>query len=297
MASTLTTSYHQEPYAGISTSRPELSQAGRSVLVAGGSSGIGLSIVQSFAAAGAAQVIVLGRRQEALDIAVANVSAEYPGTKIVGYACDTGDEASIKKLWLTLKTDGILVDVLVLCAAKISPEHTMLTLGAKGVWDEFVVNVKAPLDMTERFYKQERREASHKLFVLFLSSAASHDTVASAPWPNYMATKSSANVVFQQISRNVEATDMQIVSFHPGVHYTELVKKATGKGGKDKVILPWDDIKLPGDFAVWAASDEAEFLHGRFVWAHWDVDELKSGPLRKRIDEEDGFLRVGIHGL
>ncbi|KAH7120458.1 hypothetical protein EDB81DRAFT_952374 [Dactylonectria macrodidyma] len=297
MASTLTTSYHQESYAGISTSRPELSQAGKSVLVAGGSSGIGLSIAKSFAAAGAAQVVILGRRQEALDLAVAGVSAEYPGTKIVGYTCDTGDETSIEKLWSALKSDGIFVDVLVLCAAKISPEHTMLTLGAKGVWDEFVVNVKAPLDMTERFYKQEGRKVSHKLFLVFLSSAASHDSIASAPWPNYMATKSSANIVFQQISRNTEAKDMQIVSFHPGVHYTDLVKKATGKEGKGKVILPWDDIKLPGDFAVWAASDEAEFLHGRFLWAHWDVDELKAGPLRKRIDEEDGFLRVGIHGL
>lgn len=33
-------------------------------------------------------------------------------------------------------------------------------------------------------------------------------------------------------------------------------------------------MKLPGDFAVWLASPEANFLNGRFVWAQWDVDEL-----------------------
>jgi hypothetical protein len=27
---------------------------------------------------------------------------------------------------------------------------------------------------------------------------------------------------------------------------------------------------------VWAASDEAKFLNGKFVWANWDV-ELKAG--------------------
>jgi hypothetical protein len=27
---------------------------------------------------------------------------------------------------------------------------------------------------------------------------------------------------------------------------------------------------------VWAASKEAKFLNGRFVWANWDVDELKA---------------------
>lgn len=34
-------------------------------------------------------------------------------------------------------------------------------------------------------------------------------------------------------------------------------------------------VELPGDFVVWAVSPEARFLNGRFVWANWDVDELK----------------------
>lgn len=35
-------------------------------------------------------------------------------------------------------------------------------------------------------------------------------------------------------------------------------------------------VSLPADFLVWAASDEAAFLRGRFVFAAWDVDELKA---------------------
>lgn len=57
------------------------------------------------------------------------------------------------------------------------------------------------------------------------------------------------------------------------------------------------EVKLPGNFAVWAASTEAEFLHGRFVWANWDVDELKDGLPGKRIADDDKFLKVGIHGV
>lgn len=34
-------------------------------------------------------------------------------------------------------------------------------------------------------------------------------------------------------------------------------------------------VSLPAHFAVWAASPEAKFLNGKFVWAHWDVGELK----------------------
>ncbi len=54
---------------------------------------------------------------------------------------------------------------------------------------------------------------------------------------------------------------------------------------------------LAGHFAVWAASEEAKFLHGRFVWARWDVDELRSGPAREMIDSDPNYLKVGVKGL
>lgn len=45
------------------------------------------------------------------------------------------------------------------------------------------------------------------------------------------------------------------------------------------------------------ASKEAEFLHGRMIWSSWNVEELKDGPIRRRIDEDEYFLRVGLGGL
>ena len=54
---------------------------------------------------------------------------------------------------------------------------------------------------------------------------------------------------------------------------------------------------LPGQFAAWAASNEADFLHGGFVWANWDVDELRSGEVGKQIREDEHFLKMGVEGL
>ncbi len=54
---------------------------------------------------------------------------------------------------------------------------------------------------------------------------------------------------------------------------------------------------LPGHYAVWAASDEAKFLHGRFTWAAWDVDEISSGPIRDRITADGNYLKVGVVGV
>ena len=43
-----------------------------------------------------------------------------------------------------------------------------------------------------------------------------------------------------------------------------------------KLTLNDTVAQLPGNFCVWLTSPEAAFLHGRFVWVNWDVDELKA---------------------
>jgi hypothetical protein len=105
---------------------------------------------------------------------------------------------------------------------------------------------------------------------------------------------------------------MQIVSFHPGVIYNELWS-TMGIGPEqldsgaciplspDNGLMSntdsWQPGELTGAFAVWAASKEAAFLHGRFVWSSWDVEEMATGDIRKRIDEDYYYLRGSIVGL
>jgi len=62
------------------------------------------------------------------------------------------------------------------------------------------------------------------------------------------------------------------------------------------LTLPYSG-ELAAAFAVWAASKEAAFLHGRFVWAAWDVEELATGKTRKHINEDPYFLRSTIAPL
>jgi hypothetical protein len=56
-----------------------------------------------------------------------------------------------------------------------------------------------------------------------------------------------------------------------------------------------DDESLPANFYVWAASKKAAFLHGRFAWTNWDVDELMA--MKDKIEADKGLLRVGVQGL
>jgi hypothetical protein len=50
--------------------------------------------------------------------------------------------------------------------------------------------------------------------------------------------------------------------------------------------------KLPGDFAVWLAGPEADFLTGRFVWAQWDVDELIG--MKDKVAQDPSLLTIGL---
>ena len=67
--------------------------AGRRVLVTGGGSGAGADLALGFACAGAAQVVICGRRPEAL----AQTAALHPAIRAI--ACDVTDEASVAALF------------------------------------------------------------------------------------------------------------------------------------------------------------------------------------------------------
>jgi NAD(P)-dependent dehydrogenase (short-subunit alcohol dehydrogenase family) len=126
----------------------------------------------------------------------------------------------------------------------------------------------------------------------------------------YGLTKNAGTALLQRIAQDVSSGEMQIVSFHPGGLYTNMSKSA---GITQEMGIPFDDGELlaasrrmchwravdslPGHFAVWAATSEAKFLHGRFCWANWDIDELRSGQVTDEISKNSSFLRVGIEGL
>ncbi|GKT45449.1 short chain dehydrogenase citE [Colletotrichum spaethianum] len=289
---TFTKTIHKKPYATIFPSRPELSQAGRTILITGGSAGIGFAIAESFAQAGAKRVIILGRRQNLVDEAVSKLQNGYPKVQFDGYPSDVADLADTEKLWKGFEEDGTVIDVLVLNAAKISADGPILTLGREEVWSSFTMNVRSLLDVSERFYKQKNGEGRQK-FLVNVSTEAIHNFLKSGPWPAYSVSKNAGTILIQMIAKDTQPEEMQVINFHPGVVRTSVFISA----GVPEDFYPFDDVTLAGNYAVWAASEEARFLHGRFVWAKWDVEELKTGEIGDKIRKNDHYLKVGVVGL
>jgi NAD(P)-dependent dehydrogenase (short-subunit alcohol dehydrogenase family) len=259
---------HKQPYAGISPSRPELSQAGKTVLVLGGSISIGLAIAKAFVQASASHVIVTGRRQAVLDNAVAELKAEAKGlgTTITGIASDMADLAASEKLWNHLKHAGVVVDVLVLNGVTAGPAKPLLEVGLDPVWKVFETNVRALLDHAERFHKQEGSSSRPKVgfltvpfrsyqpgrrttvnhtytqYLINLSTVAIHlFEVEAKAIPTYALTKNSGTLLLQLIANDTDPSDLQIVSFNPGSILSESARNV----GFDESSFDWDDGNDP----------------------------------------------------
>jgi NAD(P)-dependent dehydrogenase (short-subunit alcohol dehydrogenase family) len=99
---------------------------------------------------------------------------------------------------------------------------------------------------------------------------------------------------------------LSVFSFQPGAVATDMNRQAGYKPDMDAADFTWevseeiksllggyDDVSLPAGFILYLASPEARFLRGKYLWANWDVDELKAQA--EKI-EGTGYLSVGLQG-
>lgn len=88
------------------------SLAGKTAVVTGAASGIGLAIANVFADAGAA-VQLLDVQQSALDAAVAEINGRGVAQPCAGHVCDVSDAASVEIVFAAIASQGRRIDVLV----------------------------------------------------------------------------------------------------------------------------------------------------------------------------------------
>ncbi|KAI9690148.1 MAG: hypothetical protein M1822_009109 [Bathelium mastoideum] len=293
--SSFTNTTHQKVYPAVAPTRSEPSQSGRVILITGGGTRNGYSVAQAFILAAADTVIIVGRRSDVLVDARSRLEQEAKAagtnTKIIARARDITDQAQVDALWKELNDVlGIVVDVFISNAAKPSQPKPILEAGTDDIWSQFEANVKAPLYLTEKFCAQP---GGKRKFIVDVSSALIHSYThfAAAARPGGTLAKAAGTLMFQLVAMGNSHEELQVVSYHPGLLWNEYF---------ETLALPrenFDSSELGGAFAVWAATKQAAFLHGHFVWASWDVDELATGEIRKQIDEDPYFLRSTIAPL
>ncbi|KAH7116689.1 hypothetical protein B0J11DRAFT_537312 [Dendryphion nanum] len=318
----LTKAVHHTVYPAISPSNPLNSAHGKTVIISGGASGIGYGIAQGFAAAGAATVVIIARRQEALDEASTKLLTENAvaggKTGVWTYLLDITKKADVNGAFDDIRkrlnegnapdTKPKDADILVTCAAHIAQGETTLDYSPQAYRDAFETNLYGNLNLTRAFLKPEipaipmatmdgsvkqttpSRYPHHQKVILDVSSFAAY--VVLPAQATYGTSKLAFTRALQQLQTEVDGlpgTPVRIHSFHPGAVFTPAAAAVL----KVKLAgFDWDDESLPGGFAVWLASPAAAFLKGRFVFSNWDVEELMA--LKGKYEEDPEFGTIAL---
>lgn len=266
--------YHSESYSRILPSNFDYNN--KTALITGSSSGIGYAIAKAFAVAGA-RVVIISRSPGALEEARRDLEA----FKVLAYTASISDENRMKQVFDEVGR----IDILALHAAYIHDFEPTVVLPEDQMQASFDTNVIAQWKLVKTFIDLPMPSSSTKT-VINISTAGIHLA------PPHQAAYISSKTAFVQLCQHL-ATEhtpkecFRIFSMHPGAIYTPAVAKNMGRDE-----FPWEDVNLPADFCLWLASGQADFLHGKFVWAQWDVDELIS--LKDRIVREQRFLQMSL---
>lgn len=275
-----TKTYHFKPYDRISKHHGFDGQ-GKTILVTGGASGVGYAISKAFAEAGVPRIAIVSRSVDAQEKAKSELETAYPSVQILPYQASVTDNTRMTQILQELGP----IDVLILNAAVAHRRAEATAITTEEMQEAFETNVIAPFNLSKA-YLAHPMPASGRKTILNVSSAGVH--LPGHFRVGYGSSKAAGVQVMQSFaSQYKEDENVKIFSFHPGSFYTPGVAANMPKGA-----VEWEDVDLPAHFAVWLAGPDSGFLHGRYLWANWDVDELTE--VKDRLESDATFLTVGL---
>ncbi|RDL41956.1 Uncharacterized protein BP5553_01935 [Venustampulla echinocandica] len=263
---TYTKTFHTTTYPSISPTRKELSTAGKVILITGGGSGIGSRIAHAFAASGSTSIAILGRTETSLISTKESIEAQHPGAKVMALVADIVDRTAVHAAFDEVKIILGPIDIVVSNAGHMPSGSSISTADVDEWFHGMEVNVKGNLILAQAFLAN----AAKKPVLINVSAAGVHIPALPVPLSAYVVSKAAVVKLVEYFA--AENPGVRVMNVHPGAIDTGMAKRAKDAG----LELPFDDIELPASFMVWAASPEAEFLRNKYMWANWDVDELKA---------------------
>lgn len=203
--------------------------SGRTVLVTGGTGGIGLAIAEAFHHA-KSRVIVCGRNREKLS----GVEKRFPG--IVALPSDVGDPRQREGLAEEVLRRFPELDVLVNNAGV--QRYVDLTKGygaLKSGEDEIAVNFAATVELTALFVGHLMKRPSAA--IVNVTSGLAFSPMASAPV--YCATKAALHTYSVVLREQLKATPVKVIEIAPPMVDTDLNRE-----GRDAAGLTYRGISL-----------------------------------------------------
>lgn len=237
----------------------------QTVLITGGTAGIGFALAQHLVHNGA-HVVITGRDPERLANATQRLGC-------AGYLADSTQLTQIQALAGDLQRDQIKLDGLVLNAGVFFPEALATTREA--AFDlTFNTNTKGPFFTLQALLPCLKNPAS----VVFVSSIAVHKAFPGAAV--YAASKAAFEAIVRVANLELAPSGIRINSVRPGVTATEIQGKA-GMSSEAQAAF-YETLKATPFGRVMSPEDQVGAIE--FLLSNHSL------PLRNAVIEVDGGL-------
>ena len=221
-------------------------------VITGGATGIGLAAAKRFIDEGAF-VFIFGRRQEALDAAVAQLGSNARAVK-----GSVSDEADLDRLYATVKTERGTLDI-VFANAGAGSQLPLGHITAEHIDETFDTNVKGTIFTVQKALPLMREGGS---IILTGSSAG---TTGAPAMTAYSASKAAVRNLARTWAEDLKGTGIRVNVLSPGATATELAKESLGEEGQ-KVFASMTPLQRMADpaeigaVAAFLASSDSSFM-------------------------------------
>jgi NAD(P)-dependent dehydrogenase (short-subunit alcohol dehydrogenase family) len=239
--------------------------AGKVVLIAGGTGGLGRAVSLAFVEAGA-RVIVTFRRPGDLDELKKAASTKLvaaDGASLEGFAVDATDEAAVAKL-----IDGIVerhgrLDCLVNAVGGYAGGIKLWEMETKVFEQQVAVNLRAGFVLARAAARVMVKQGSGAIVNVASKAAADHAAGASA----YAASKAAAVAMIDCLAADLKGTGVRANSILPSIIDTPANRKAMPKAK----FAAWPKPEEIARVILFLCSDEAKLIQGASVPVYGDT--------------------------
>jgi NAD(P)-dependent dehydrogenase (short-subunit alcohol dehydrogenase family) len=237
---------------------------GRTALVTGGNSGIGLAMARALGLAGA-RVVLVARRADELTKAAAELSAEQ--ITAAQFACDLTDASVINAMAQQLAADGTLVDILV-NAAGVNLRQPFGEVTQQDFDLHLKLHLAAPFLLTQKFAPAMREQRWGRIINL-----ASLQSVRA--FPNsapYGAAKGGIVQLTRAIAEEWSRHGITCNAIGPGFFPTPLTAPVFDDPARASKNAAQTAIGRNGELAdlhgitVFLASDASAYITGQTIY-------------------------------
>jgi NAD(P)-dependent dehydrogenase (short-subunit alcohol dehydrogenase family) len=232
----------------------ETGTAGKVVLVAEGTGGLGHAVSLAFLKEGA-QVVVTYRFKEELD-ALKNLAGGN-GSRLEGYAVDVTDEAAVTKLIEGIVARHGRLDAMANTVGGYVGGMKLWELDTKVFDQMMVLNLRSGYALLRAAVRVMLKQGSGAIVNVAAKAAIDHGAGASA----YAASKAAAVAMMDSLAEDLKGTGVRANSVLPSIIDTAANRKAMPKAD----FVKWPKAEDIARVIVFLCGDDAKVIHGAAV--------------------------------